>query len=49
MDKLRLIKESLSTSEQIFENIEEARWKVCLPFSIYFDICLSTNIAYRNY
>lgn len=34
MDKLRLIKESLSTSEQKFEKVEEARWKVRLVFRL---------------
>jgi hypothetical protein len=48
MEKLRLIKESLSTLEQNIENVEEARWKVCLPFRIQSYICPNANIAYRN-
>lgn len=48
MEKLRLIKESLSALDQNIENVEEARWKVCLPFRIQSYICPNTEIAYRN-
>jgi hypothetical protein len=39
MEKLKLIKESLSALEQNIENVEEVRWKVCLPLDIQSCIC----------
>lgn len=49
VEKLKLIKETLSTSDQNIENVDEGRWKVCLPFRIQAYICPNTDIAYRNY
>ena len=39
---------ALSALDQNIENVEEARWKVCLAFCIQSYIYPNTDIAYRN-